>query len=254
MQIIPVIDLLNDPLKGCRVVHAKRGQRQHYQAIQSQLTGSSAPLDIVAVLLELYPFQTLYIADLNAICGAGNNDATIEAISQANPALTLWLDCGIGQTNARALHTGGAIRSVVGSENIANLQDYRAISDACHCQHVLSLDYSATGDLNTGAMGISELHNSARFWPDDTICMTLNAVGSAEGPDMQRLNEILHMNNARKTPSRIYAAGGVRHVDDLMALASMRITGALLATALHDGSINTNNLQNLWQNLGQNFC
>ena len=251
MQIIPVIDLLNDPLNNplndpigdCRVVHAKRGQRQHYQAIQSQLTDSCAPLDIVAALLELYPFQTLYIADLNAICGAGNNDTAIEAICKAHPALTIWLDCGIGQMNARALHIGGAIRPVVGSENIENLQDYRAISYACQSAHVLSLDYSATS-----AMGITELHTSARFWPDDTICMALNAVGSAEGPDMQRLNEMVDLNTARKTPSRIYAAGGVRNMDDLAALASMRVTGALLATALHDGSINTNDLQDLCQN------
>lgn len=235
MQIIPVIDLLNGT-----VVHAKRGQRQHYQPIQSQLSASSAPLDIVAALLKLYPFHTLYIADLNAICGTGNNDTAIEAISHAHPALTIWLDCGIGQMNTRALHIGGAIRPVVGSENIENLQDYRAISYACQSKHVLSLDYTATS-----ALGISALHERARFWPDDTICMTLNAVGGAEGPDMQRLNEIMHLNAARKTPSRIYAAGGVRHSQDLQALARMAITGALIATALHNGSIDTNDLINL---------
>lgn len=240
MQIIPVIDLLNDPLNGSRVVHAKRGQRQHYEPIQSQLTDSSAPSHIVAAILELYPFQTLYIADLNAICGAGNNKAAIEAICQAHPDLTIWLDCGIVQMNARALHIGDAIRPVVGSENIENLQDYRAISYACQSKHVLSLDYSATS-----AMGITELHKSARFWPEDTICMALNAVGSAEGPDMQRLNEVLHLNVARKSPSRIYAAGGIRNMDDLAALVSMRVAGALLATALHNGSINTSDLQNL---------
>ena len=235
MQIIPVIDLLNGA-----VVHAKRGQRQHYQPIQSQLSASSAPLDIVAALLKLYPFHTLYIADLNAICGTGNNDAAIEAISHAYPALTIWLDCGVGQMNARALHIGGAIRPVVGSENIENLQDYRAISYACQSKHVLSLDYTATS-----ALGISALYERARFWPDDTICMTLNAVGSALGPDMQRLNEIMRLNVARKTPSRIYAAGGVRHSQDLQALARMGITGALIATALHNGSIDTNDLINL---------
>ena len=235
MQIIPVIDLLNGA-----VVHAKRGQRQHYQPIQSQLSASSAPLDIVAALLKLYPFHTLYIADLNAICGTGNNDAAIKAISQAHPALTIWLDCGVGQMNARALHIGGAIRPVVGSENIENLQDYRAISYASRSKHVLSLDYTATS-----ALGISALHESACFWPDDTICMTLNAVGGVQGPDRQRLNEIMHLNVARKTPSHIYAAGGVRHSQDLQALARMGITGALIATALHNGTIGTNDLINL---------
>ena len=204
MQIIPVIDLLNNV-----VVHAKRGQRQHYQPIQSLLTTSSAPLNIVTALLELYPFQTLYIADLDAIYGTGNNDSAIEVISQAYPNLTIWLDCGIGQMNARALYIDGNIRLVVGSENIQNLQDYRAISYACQSRHVLSLDYSTGHDLNIGAMGIAELHESARFWPDDTICMTLNAVGSEQGTDMERLNEIMHFHVAQRFPLHLYLNHGL---------------------------------------------
>ena len=233
MQLIPVIDLLNGV-----VVHAKQGQRQHYQPILSSLTASSAPLDIVRALLELYPFQTLYIADLNAICATGSNASDIEAIGQAHPQLTIWLDCGISQMNNRALHIGGNIRPVLGSENIHSLQDYRAISYACQSKHVLSLDYSTTS-----AMGIAELHNSARFWPDDSICMTLNAVGSAQGVDIERLNSLIQMNAIRKSPSRLFAAGGVRHVQDLQALAQMGMTGALIATALHNGSISTSDLR-----------
>ena len=242
MQIIPVIDLLNGPFNQCHVVHAKRGLRQYYQPIQSQLTASSAPQEIVTALLELYPFQTLYIADLDAICGTGNNDGAIEVISQAHPTLTIWLDCGIRQMNARALYMGGNIRPVVGSENIHNLQNYRAISYACQSRHVLSLDYSATS-----ALGIGELHESARFWPDDTICMTLNAVGSAEGVDMQRLNELIQLNKVRKTPSKIYAAGGIRNSADLQALANIGLAGALVATALHNGELSTTDIASIHQ-------
>ena len=241
MHIIPVIDLLNNV-----VVHAKRGQRQHYQPIKSLLTTSSAPLHIVTALLELYPFQTLYIADLDAICGTGNNDSAIEAISQVYPNLTIWLDCGIGQMNACALYIGGNIRPVVGSENIQNLQDYRAISYACQSKHVLSLDYCTGHDLNIGATGIAELHESAIFWPDDTICMTLNAVGSNQGVDIERLNMLIKMNNARKSWSRLYAAGGVRNLADLQALAEMGVTGALIATALHNKQLSADDIAALF--------
>ncbi len=236
MQIIPVIDLKNGV-----VVHAKLGHRSHYVPIQSQLTTSSQPLTIVAALLELYPFQTLYIADLDAICGTGNHTDAIEEISQAHPQLTIWLDCGISQMNHRALHIGGNIRPVIGSENIQNLLDYRAISYACQSKHVLSLDYSATS-----AMGIAELHESARFWPDDTICMTLNAVGSGQGVDGERLNRLIKMNGARKSPSRIYAAGGVRGSDDLMLLKTMGVSGALIATALHSKQLSTADISALF--------
>ena len=244
MQIIPVIDLMQG-----QVVHAKRGIRSQYQAIQSSLCKGSAPFSVIDALLKLYPFQTVYMADLDAILGKGDHAELITQISQQYPELTIWLDCGIRQVNARALYHGnnshginnqGNIRPVVGSENIANLQDYRAISYGCESQHVLSLDYSATC-----AMGIAELHNSARFWPDNTICMTLNAVGNTQGVDIARLNELIQLNRARKSPSHLYAAGGVRNLADIQILAKMGIAGALVATALHTGTLNQADIETI---------
>jgi phosphoribosylformimino-5-aminoimidazole carboxamide ribotide isomerase len=232
LQIIPVIDLKNG-----QVVHAKFGQRSHYQPILSTLCDSSEPLAITAALLELYPFKTLYIADLDAILGFGDHANTIEKICENYPQLTIWLDSGVGQMNARALYKSPQIRTVIGSESIASLQDYRAISYAIHSTHVLSLDYSATHESNTGAMGIAELHDQARFWPDDTICMTLNNVGSDLGPDIVRLQALQQLNLARKKPANLFAAGGVRNIDDLLALKQLGIAGVLMASALHNGTI-----------------
>lgn len=236
-QVIPVIDLKNDAQNVCQVMHAKRGLRSLYAPIQSSLCSDAQPSNILAALLELYPFKTIYIADLDAICGTGNHEKLIQVIAQTYPNITFWLDCGIRQANARALYFGGNIKAVVGSENVANLTDYRAISYACESQHILSLDYNATS-----AMGISDLHLSARFWPDDIICMTLNAVGSGQGADIARLIELQRLNMVRKTPSRVYAAGGIRHTSDLAILASAGFSGALIATALHDGSLTKKNL------------
>ena len=235
MQIIPVVDLMQG-----QVVHAKRGIRSQYQPIQSSLCDNSAPLTIIEALLKLYPFQTLYIADLDAILGTGNHSELIAHISETYPQLTIWLDCGIRQMNARALYHGTNIRPVIGSENIANLQDYRAISYGCESQHVLSLDYSATS-----AMGIPELHDKARFWPDDTICMTLNAVGNTQGVDLGRLSNLIMLNRARKTPSKLYAAGGVSNMADMEALTKMGITGVLVATALHAGKLSKADIETI---------
>ncbi|OQW68100.1 MAG: hypothetical protein BVN34_09935 [Proteobacteria bacterium ST_bin12] len=239
MQIIPVIDLMQG-----QVVHAKRGIRSQYQAIQSSLCKDSAPFSVIDAFMKLYPFQTLYIADLDAILGIGNHSDLTLKISRKYPNLNIWLDCGIRQVNARALYHGNDsqlnIRPVVGSENIANLQDYRAISYACESQHILSLDYSATS-----AMGIAELHNSARFWPDHTICMTLNAVGNTQGVDVSKLNDLIQLNRARKNPSKLYAAGGVRNLADIQALAKMGIAGALVATALHAGTLSKADIESI---------
>ena len=99
MQIIPVIDLMRG-----QVVHAKRGNRKHYQTLQSTLCSSHHPLAVVAALLKLYPFNTIYIADLDAILGLSDHTEIIKQISRAYPAVNFWLDCGVKQVNARALY------------------------------------------------------------------------------------------------------------------------------------------------------
>lgn len=237
MHIIPVIDLKNGV-----VVHAKLGHRRHYLPIESQLTTSSMPLDIVAALLELYPFKTLYIADLDAILGVGEHRDAINMICQTYPQLTVWLDCGISQINDHALYLGQKIKPVVGSENIQSLQDYCAISDASQGKHVLSLDYNASNFI-----GISDLHEITRLWPDDVICMTLNAVGSNQGVDFERLNALIKINCAKNPSSKLYAAGGVRGLDDLKQLKKINVSGALIATALHNKQLSADAIKNLAQ-------
>ncbi len=233
MQIIPVIDLM-----GGQVVHAKHGLRGQYQPINSQLTPLSEPLAIIEALLKLYPFETLYIADIDAILGNGSHIEVIESISEAYLQLKLWLDSGIQQANARALYMGQQFKAIVGSENIENLQDYRAISYACNSQHILSVDFN-----QLGAMGIPELHQTAHYWPDEVICMTLSKVGSGQGVDIERLKQLQSMNSLRKIPSIMYAAGGLKDANDIKNLAELNIKGVLVATALHQNKLTANDIQ-----------
>lgn len=220
-QLIPVIDLMRG-----QVVHAKLGQRERYAPINSRLCGTSNGLDVVVALLKLYPFKMLYIADIDAILGNGNHDALIEKINQTFPNLAIWLDSGTHQTSCKA-------KPVLGSESMFNLESYLENKNS----HVLSLDFNAQG-----AMGISDLHETAKFWPDEVICMTLNAVGSGAGADTLRLQQLIEFNKARKNPAKLYAAGGVRNIDDLQTLASMRLAGALMASALHNGQITSEDI------------
>ena len=235
MQIIPVIDLMSG-----QVVHAKHGLRGQYQPIKSQLTPLSEPLAIVEALLKLYPFEALYIADLDAILGTGSHIEVIDSISKTYPQLKIWLDSGIRQANARALYMGKQIKAVVGSENIENLQDYRAISYACNSQHILSVDFN-----QAGAMGMPELHQTAHYWPDEVICMTLSKVGSGQGVDIERLKQLQAMNSLRKNPSAMYAAGGLRNIDDAKVLTQLGVKGILAATALHERKLSTHDIKSL---------
>ena len=140
--------------------------------------------------------------------------------------------------NARLLYALPAnIRAVFGSENILTLQDYRAMSYAYKSRHVLSLDKLDNVKLDSAELGAAELHHTGLYWPDDVICMTLNNVGSNAGADITRLQALMQLNKSRKKPARLYAAGGVRNMDDLLALKQLVVAGALVATALHNGEI-----------------
>lgn len=226
VEIIPVIDLLN----GC-VVHAQRGQRSHYRPIKTPLCDSSSPLDVVNALLKLYPFRQLYIADLDAIQQQGSNAAIIRSIKQQHPQLGIWLDGGFRHQEELQAWQEAGVTCVIGSENLTSLDEILEMLGKDPLA-VLSLDFDASG--YKGPQGLLAMPD---IWPERVILMTLLQVGSNSGPDMQTLQTILTKAQARKQASQIYAAGGIRHLTDMLTLSAVGAAGALVATALHYGSI-----------------
>ena len=178
------------------------------------------------------------MADIDSITNSGNHFDQIELLSNMYPHITWWVDNGVRNVEAHILYAPQAnIRAVFGSEHIHTLQDYRAISYAYKSRHVLSLD-----KLDNAELRAKELHNTGLYWPDDAICMTLNNVGSNAGPDVVRLQALQQLNLARKKPANLFAAGGVRNMDDLLALEQLGAAGALVASALHNGEITAQHL------------
>lgn len=222
MEIIPVVDLM-----GGVVVRARMGQRDLYQPITTPLAATSDPVDVVRGLLAVYPFTTLYVADLDAIEHNGDNNAALARLSAEFPRLHRWVDNGIADASAAARWLdGGSSRLVLGSETQSDLSLLRDL--AVDDRVVLSLDFRGPA-----FQGPRELLNHPSLWPERIIVMTLARVGSGAGPDLDRLSAIARVADGRK----IYAAGGVRDVSDLIALARHGIAGALVATSLHDGRL-----------------
>ena len=89
MLIVPVIDLY----QGI-VVHAVKGNRKKYRAINSALSSSSNPLDVINNLLAVFNFKSIYIADLDALEHQSNNVSVVEAICKKYPYIEIWLDTG----------------------------------------------------------------------------------------------------------------------------------------------------------------
>jgi phosphoribosylformimino-5-aminoimidazole carboxamide ribotide isomerase len=222
MEIIPVLDL-----KGGVVVRARMGQRHLYAPIVTPLAATSDPLDVARGLLAVHPFATLYVADLDAIEGRGDNGAALRRLARGCPGVSLWIDNGIADATAAARWLESGIGSLVlGSETQADAALVRDLSGDDRV--ILSLDFR--GDAFQGPPAILD---DPSAWPARVIAMTLARVGSAAGPDVERLAAVRRIAPGR----RIYAAGGVRDAADLAALAHAGIAGALVATALHDGRL-----------------
>lgn len=213
------------------MVHARRGAREAYRPIETPLAGSSAPLDVVAGLLALAPFRTLYVADLDAITGVGDHAMQVDALRRAFPQLELWVDAGeSGAEQVRQRARDGRGISVIGSES---LPDGAAVRAALAARPVvLSLDSDAAG-----RRGPRTVHEVAGLWPERVIVMTLARVGSGEGPDLATFRAVAERARCLVTPPALFAAGGVRGAQDLAALAQEGAAGVLVASALHDGRL-----------------
>lgn len=227
MELIPVLDLM-----GGAVVHARRGERDNYRPIATPLCEGAEPIAIAAALLELAPFRALYIADLDAIAGKAGHDDVISRLKGRFPEVDIWVDAGeadeVALTRRRAAELG---RPVVGTETMKSFATGLIALQSGPA--VLSLDYGPEG-----ARGPAEFHQQAELWPEAVIVMTLARVGGGDGPDYERLADVI----ARAGERRVYAAGGVRTADDLQRLADLGIAGVLVASALHDGRLGHDDL------------
>lgn len=229
MRIIPVIDIRNGA-----VVRAIAGRRADYRPLVSRLTCAVTPVTTARDLMAFYPFDTLYIADLDAIEGRGDNRSAIHAIGECFPTLELWIDPGLRHASeAPRWRDQKNLRLVAGSESLASMDELRALNASTDC--ILSLDFQ-----DARFLGDPALLETCALWPSRVIAMTLARVGGDAGPDITQLSEII----ARAGSREVYGAGGVRTADDLATLATTGAAGALLSSALHDGRLTAADLAN----------
>jgi phosphoribosylformimino-5-aminoimidazole carboxamide ribotide isomerase len=220
--IIPAIDL-----KGGVVVHARGGKREDYRPLATPLGPADDPLAIARALLAITGSPILYVADLDAIEGRGNNFETCRALADALPAATLWIDAGFSDVGECAFWLPLGAILAIGSECLATREAWEDIQASFGGSVLLSLDFDGAG-----LRGPADLAQPA-LWSDRLIVMDLGRVGTGQGPDVERLKDIVSRADGRA----VYAAGGVRNIDDLEALAETGARGALASTSLHEGRV-----------------
>ena len=83
--MVGVIDL-----KAGAAVHAVRGERERYRPVGD-------PLSLARTFRDALGLDELYVADLDAISGAGGNDAVIRALAREGRVM---LDAGVERAGA----------------------------------------------------------------------------------------------------------------------------------------------------------
>ena len=225
MEIIPVIDIRRN-----QVVHAVKGQRQNYRPLRTTLCDSHSPDRIVQAFLDMYPYKTIYIADLDAIQDQTNNAQLINRLQKKFGSVSFWIDQGISSSIDLKIQSRG--RHIIGSETNISAETLKEMRSSVP-DMILSLDFQ-----DKIFLGNHDLIQKPDLWPDKIIVMSLARVGSNSGPDHKSIAEMQKIAGEKK----IYVAGGVRNVDDLQSLNDMGIDGVLIATALHTQQITSDTL------------
>jgi phosphoribosylformimino-5-aminoimidazole carboxamide ribotide isomerase len=238
LKVIPVLDILDG-----KVVHAVRGKRKEYQPLQSNLTQSTEPLE-VAQAFKALGFNELYIADLDAIIDCSGSFQPLKPLAQQT-GLKLWVDAGItNMERAKSLLSNGVSKLIVGTET---LQTTRFVGQAVEVfggdRVVVSLDLR--GDkllVNLGFDGcqspICLLNDFKEMGVSEVIVLDLARVGSGEGVNVDFLKKVI-----AEVGVDVYVGGGVRDINDLIQLRTLGVSGALIATALHNGKISVADLK-----------
>ena len=231
MRIVPVLDL-----KGGIVVHARRGQRAEYAPLRSPLVDGCEPVAVARALCERCATSTVYVADLDAIGGA---PADLITLAQLAAVAEPWVDAGaVSPEGAAALARAGVARNVVGTESLGPDPTAATVDLAAAPPRVLSVDLRG-GRLISPRPELSGREPAAaaplarELGVSELLVIDLALVGSGSGPPVGAVAAL-----AAALPGvAIYAGGGVRGDDDLSALQNAGASGALVATALHDGRV-----------------
>ncbi len=238
-QVIPAVDL-----KDNLVVHGVGGHRDRYRPIQSQLCATATPTDVVDGLRRFYPFEIIYVADLDAIAGVGSHENCIAELLQRWSDLVIWCDFGLHSSDDIGRFVEHPrLRPIAGTETLDGSHSLSELRRTLDPPPILSLDFKAGQNL-----GSDQVLRSPQSWPDDVIVLNLDHVGASNGPPLAQLDAADELQREAGRKVRLYAGGGVRDDADLDQLSQRGFAGAVVATALHRGKIGAQTLRNLQTN------
>jgi len=241
MRVVGVIDL-----KSGAAVHAVRGERERYRPVSSAIGGADGDAPALARgFRDALGLEEIYVADLDAIVGRGENSTTVAALAAE---ARVMVDAGVSApAQAQALLELGAHRVIVGTETLPGPDALdRLLADLPDGALILSVDLREGRVLSpdprlAGLPALDALARLHRGGLREAIVLDLARVGSGAGLDVELIAQL----HAAFGDLELLAGGGVRDVEDLRALRDAGAAGALVATALHNGVIGPHELRSV---------
>lgn len=219
VKVIPVMDVMNG-----LVVHAVEGKRDMYRPIEDSVVSPSPDPRDVLWGLHRYGFREVYIADLDAIMGRGDNTWVLDYAIRLG--FKVIADIGRGGLEKTDSYS---IRYVIGTEYISYPHEVEKLS-----KRIVSLDChnlnAKFSDRYVEASLVAEL--LTRIGVTELIVLDLTRVGSMRGPNIQLIGSIREVYRGK-----MYVGGGIRGREDVEELKRFDIDGILLATAIHKGIV-----------------
>jgi len=183
-------------------------------------------------------FRRLHVVDLDAATGAGANDALVGDVVRTVPAESQVGGGVRSSERAEALFALGAARVVVGTrafEDPAWLDD---LARRYPGRIVVAVDVRERrvvthGWTRTLALDARDAVRRLAALPLGGLLVTaVHREGRLAGTDAALMADV-----AAATDVPVFAAGGVTTMDDLHALASLGVAGAVIGMAFYTGAL-----------------
>lgn len=216
--------------------------RELYQPVQSVLCNSAEPVHVARAFRERLGLEELYIADLDAIqAGEKTSHRDVIAGLAGEEGFHVLLDAGVtDKTEAEMWLRLGVDRVVIGAETLNTWETMQELPTQLPAENLIfSLDLRE-GQILSRCPELAALEPLAALeqlqasgW-QEIILLDLERVGSGRGVDHELVGKI----RARFPRINIILGGGITGMEELLALKKLGVIGTLMATALHQGKLN----------------
>ena len=217
---------------GGRVVRLQRGKPDTAKTYED----SKDPLE-VARRWERQGASYLHVVDLDAATGRGENRETVAKVV-SGVGIPVQVGGGIRSMDlAEEVLNGGAGRIIVATLAFERADVIKALLDEFGFEKVVvALDYLNGMVMTKGwssPTGITLTKAMERFLDLGIELFLLTSIsrdGLLQGPDFATLKAL-----ARSIKNKIFVAGGVNSLNDLIQLKSIKVDGVIIGKALYEG-------------------